>query len=858
MSYGNILVDFDLVDIDVETEIVYRAIRGNVKSDFVGAVIDFQSGDNNFLFNSAFVNFKTPQQIGPGLLLVLQIASGPDLFQYAHLVTDTDTELSIINNFIDQVNNDPLINTRVIARLLFGTSFNPPGSPPYLNPTMIIDRLNSDLLEISTSESATIQRSHKKGARHEYAIVYYDAKNRSSSALTDDTFFIDVPLEKNFNTLFLVDAIITINHDPPPWATHYQILYSKNLATESFIQIFGGQITATPPGSARIKLTGLINFNNTFSESILSYSFTKGDRIRILSGPQGPNKQVKFEDSEIIKEGTDTNGKFIVVRNEKIKIVSNTFFELYTPKKNLQNKVYFEIGECFEIENGFHKGSIQDQNNVQGAKILLTNQGDVYIKNRSSAAVFEDFNYSDFFESGHANIGRPNIVDPEFKEKRLDSTIFVSEFFVENSNINGISSFFGFSFPDLPARAKEFDKNWGSIQRLYAENKRLIMFQELKVGAILVNESVIFDRQGVPTINKSDEILADIIYYEGEYGIGTQPGSFAVFGNRKYFADMRRGAVLRLSQNGITEISEEKMHNFFTDAFRDSLATIPNPVLIGFYDRKFKEYILHIKKVIPLEGTYGTAQSGGLLFITIPTEFTDFAVGITEITITFTNNITGQIETATISTINIIGSNNIGIPTEEAGGLPDGVLVSGDNIIINSILVPSGGDTIAFNEGVNRWVTFYSYSPEEAVAADMDIVTFNKGDLFLHNDNDIRNNFYGKQFSSIMEVIFNMDFSTRKFWLALTLEANKIWEAISITNQNGQKTNLIEADFENIEGDFYAQIRKDENTPVDNPLIEGDDMRSHELKVRLENKDTENVKMIMVGTESQASERTNK
>ena len=602
---------------------------------------------------------------------------------------------------------------------------------------------------------------------------------------------------------------------------------------------------STSPGVRKVLINGLTNFNNENPDSILSYDFVKGDRIRILTGPEGPSKPVRFEDSEIIGSGFTGVQQFILIRNDKIAITSTTLYELYTPKKNLQNKVYFEIGECFEIENGFHKGSLQ-------------NQGDVYIKDREEQVVFEDVNYSDFFESGHANIGRPNVVVPEFKEKRLDATIYVSEVFIENTNINGLSSFFGFSFPGTPARAKDFDKTWGSIQRLYAENKALIMFQELKVGRALVNESVVFDQAGVPSLTKSNEILSDIIYYIGEFGIGKVPGSFAVYGKRKYFADPNRGSVLRLSQDGITEISENKMHNFFTDTFKEVIAAPGTPFLLGVYDKKFDEYILHIQKRAPLEGVYGTAQGGALTFITVPSEFANDIIGVSQVTITYINNITGLVETSTVPTTTVIGNTNLGLATEEAGGLPDGVLVQGAPITIDSILVTSGGDTIAFNEKRTRWTTFYSYIPEMMVSAGTDILTFKNGELYRHNENQTRNNFYGEQFSSIMELVFNADFSTRKFWLSLTEEANKIWAAISITNQRGQKTNLINEDFENIEGDFYAEILQDENTPVDIPLIEGDDMRSHELKVRLENKDTDNVKMIMAGVEAQASERTNK
>ena len=57
-------------------------------------------------------------------------------------------------------------------------------------------------------------------------------------------------------------------------------------------------------------------------------------------------------------------------------------------------------------------------------------------------------------------------------------------------------------------------------------------------------------------------VIGQIIPYAGEYGISTNPESFAVQGYRKYFTDRSRGAVLRLSRDGITEISSYGMHDF--------------------------------------------------------------------------------------------------------------------------------------------------------------------------------------------------------------------------------------------------------------------------------------------------------
>jgi len=54
-------------------------------------------------------------------------------------------------------------------------------------------------------------------------------------------------------------------------------------------------------------------------------------------------------------------------------------------------------------------------------------------------------------------------------------------------------------------------------------------------------------------------------YYVGEYGVGNNPESVAVENGRIYFADIRNGKVIRLSQDGIEPISEAKMDAFFKD-----------------------------------------------------------------------------------------------------------------------------------------------------------------------------------------------------------------------------------------------------------------------------------------------------
>ena len=106
----------------------------------------------------------------------------------------------------------------------------------------------------------------------------------------------------------------------------------------------------------------------------------------------------------------------------------------------------------------------------------------------------------------------------------------------------------------------------GSIQKLYAEDTNLIIFQENKVSRALIDKDAIYSAEGqgsaVSTLNL---VIGQIVPYAGNFGISKNPESFAVYGYRKYFTDKNRNSVLRLSQDGITEISNYGMIDYFRD-----------------------------------------------------------------------------------------------------------------------------------------------------------------------------------------------------------------------------------------------------------------------------------------------------
>jgi hypothetical protein len=140
---------------------------------------------------------------------------------------------------------------------------------------------------------------------------------------------------------------------------------------------------------------------------------------------------------------------------------------------------------------------------------------------------------------------------------------------------------------------KGLDPVNGSIQKLYAEDTNLIIFQENKVSRALIDKDAIYSAEGAGTVTSSNVVIGQTQAYAGAYGISKDPGSFAVYGYRKYFTDRYRNVVLRLSQDGITEISQYGMVDYFRDEFSniDSQYFGPGKV-IGGWDTHNKQYVV--------------------------------------------------------------------------------------------------------------------------------------------------------------------------------------------------------------------------------------------------------------------------
>jgi hypothetical protein len=144
---------------------------------------------------------------------------------------------------------------------------------------------------------------------------------------------------------------------------------------------------------------------------------------------------------------------------------------------------------------------------------------------------------------------------------------------------------------------KSLDPSQGSVQKLYAEDTNLIIFQENKVNRALIDKDAIYTAEGnASAVSQLNLVIGQIVPYAGNFGISKDPQSFAVYGYRKYFTDKDRNAVMRLSQDGLTEISSYGMIDYFRDQLNDIDIPTEEGKVIGGWDIYTKQYVLSLQK----------------------------------------------------------------------------------------------------------------------------------------------------------------------------------------------------------------------------------------------------------------------
>ena len=169
----------------------------------------------------------------------------------------------------------------------------------------------------------------------------------------------------------------------------------------------------------------------------------------------------------------------------------------------------------------------------------------------------------------------------DFGQENKTSSLIYSGLYNTTSGVNDLNEF------NMGEKIiKDLNPAYGSIQRLKSRDTDVIAFCEDRILRILANKEAVFNADGDPQLTATDRVLGQVSTFLGDYGISNNPESLAVDQYRMYFTDTQRGAVLRLSRDGLTPISSVGMKTWFRKNLKNKTK------LLGNFDTVNGEYNL--------------------------------------------------------------------------------------------------------------------------------------------------------------------------------------------------------------------------------------------------------------------------
>lgn len=252
--------------------------------------------------------------------------------------------------------------------------------------------------------------SFKTNDYHDFGVVYFDERGRPGGVNKLDSVFVKGLGDRGSEGKGSVSIQIGLQHQPPPWAKTYKIVYGGSSNTRRFIQYTaaGAFVETGATGTAEDKIYVSLNHlqesRASYAKSYgakdvetgesLLYRFAEGDKLRVVSYFEDDSTVVfpspsseytfdvigmeiisRFQEDNPIFEETDIDvdysgliprtGSFAVLRNNALAdgfTASNVFlesdfwgdrcvFEIVTPKSEANDltRPYYETGVVGDV-----------------------------------------------------------------------------------------------------------------------------------------------------------------------------------------------------------------------------------------------------------------------------------------------------------------------------------------------------------------------------------------------------------------------------------------------------------------------------------------------------------------------------
>ena len=120
--------------------------------------------------------------------------------------------------------------------------------------------------------------------------------------------------------------------------------------------------------------------------------------------------------------------------------------------------------------------------------------------------------------------------------------------------------------------------------------------------------------------------------------------------------------------------------------------------------------------------------------------------------------------------------------------------------------------TLSYDSGVQGFPSFYSYNPDWMIGMNNYFYSFNGGNLYRHNVNPTRNEYYGVRYPSTLQSVFNEQPLDNKLFKTMNLEGDDSWDTTLVSDQ--QDTGFIDGGQQVVdnyyslkEGAYFGYVR---------------------------------------------------
>ena len=696
-------------------------------------------------------------------------------------------------------------------------------------------------------------RSFKAGQEHKFGIVYYDKFNRSGAVNEIGAKEVSWYSDRNTDGRGPVSFQFRVKHNPPSWASKWQLVYSPFTSYNYALQYSVGEAFCAPiseKDNAIYVSMGTLE-GKTYSyidakSAKVEYVFAKGDKLRLIKYESGGNNVYVGHEFDILGyEYYDTTntpvtesvsndrktGWFLKITENadasgftKADVLGNTDFwddntvvEIYRPIKQTDVNIYREISEAFDVVNASgtyrHKGDrdysytwTSSTSNITVSDGFATTaldikNGDALVISTTILGVLTSYQVrvssvkmsgtNRIFSVANANVvGQLGTSVPPNGGYSLANITNLTDAVVETFNGD---AYYRLRQMNVITNFSTTPLVTTQYEDMFVEDNSITDFADSKFTSV--------GRPNAPAPTAGQVYRKATITYSEPYVLDSQVLTLSSFNlGQANFVDLSPvyGGIQYIVDGGdsITILQERKC----------SVAPI---------NRNIIEYI------------------GGGGGVTVSTNFIgsqsfyagDYGVGKHPESVV---NHFGRVYFADVNNGKVIRLGPDGItPVSEEGvdsyiqDKMNGAIALGDtNFKFVAVMDPqrseyiisfqkrAGGgsytdDTIAYDVKAGVWRTRYSFIPESGCYVDSVMITFKNGGAWAHKDDSTRNTFYGAYTASSIKLVSAQNNSMVKVFEAVSVEGNAPW---SFSVETRDQSTVTISSMDKREGMYYASI----------------------------------------------------